>query len=201
MEHLIGFFGNYSSQIIYPLSFFVLFLCGLGTPLPEDFVLLTIGYFIHTGDLQIIPSLIVAYSGVLTGDSTLYFIGRTWGTSLLKVKVFNKIFPQKKIDVIKEYFESYGSITVFVARYIAGVRSVTAVTAGIVKFSYVKYITVDSIGAVIFVPLLIYLGYFFGENIDLIARKVKEFELYIGIIGILVILSLIYYSVKKNKKQ
>lgn len=200
MEHLIGFLSNYSSHIIYLLSFLFLLMCGLGVPLPEDIILLTSGYFVHTGDIKMAPILILTYLGVVIGDSMLYFIGRFWGLDILKFRFFRKIFSEKKIDYAKQHFNLYGGKTIFLARYIVGVRSVTFWAAGVVRFSYTKFITMDGFAALISVPLLVYIGYIFGENVETISHKVKHFEVILSIVATLILFAIILYGVKKRKK-
>ena len=201
MEHLIGFFGSYSSHIIYLLSFLFLLICGLGVPIPEDIILLTSGYFVHTGDIKMIPILIITYVGVLVGDSTLYLIGRFFGLNILKIKFFRRIFSEKKIEYARQHFNLYGGKTVFLARYIVGVRSVTFWSAGVVRFSYTKFIIMDGLAALLSVPLIVYVGYIFGENIDLISKKVKQFEISISIIAAVILFIIIIYGIKKRRNN
>ena len=201
MEHLINFLGGYSAHIIYALIFLFLLLCGLGMPIPEDIILLTTGYFVHTGDIKLIPALIITYIAVLIGDTFIYLIGRIWGLSILKKKFFRRIFSEKKIEIARHHFNLYGSKTVFFARFVVGIRSVTFWSAGVVGFKYWQFIIHDGLAALISVPAIVYIGYFFGENLDYIVKKVKRIEIALSVVGGLLLILLIYYSIKKWKKR
>jgi len=201
VEHLINFLGGYSAHIIYFLIFFFLILCGLGFPVPEDIILLTTGYFVYTGDIHLLPALVITYSAVLGGDTIIYMIGKIWGLNILKKKFFRRIFSEKKIEIVRHHFNLYGNKTIFFARFVVGIRSVTFWSAGVVGFPYWKFILYDGLAAIISVPVIVYLGYFFGENIEYLAKNMRKAEFALSIVGGLAILFLIYYSVKRFKKR
>ncbi len=201
MEHLINFLGGYSAHIIYFSVFAFLLLCGLGFPVPEDIILLTTGYFVHTGDIKLVPSLMITYLGVLIGDTTIFLIGRIWGLRILKWKFFKKVLPERKLEIVRHHFNVYGNKTIFLARFVVGIRSVTFWSAGMSGFKYRYFIFYDGMAAIISVPLLVYLGYFFGENIEYLVHNVRRMEIAASIIGGILLIFLIYYSVKKFKKR
>ncbi len=201
MEHLINFLGGYSSHLIYFLIFFILLLCGVGFPLPEDIILLTTGYFVHTGDIKLIPALIITYAAVLIGDTFIYLIGRIWGVSILQKKFFRRILSEKKIEIVRHHFNLYGNKTVFLGRFVVGIRSVTFWSAGVVGFEYWKFILYDGLAALISVPVIVYVGYFFGENIDYIVKEMRRVEITLSIVGGILLLILIYYSIRRLRKK
>ena len=68
------------------------------------------------------------------------------------------------------------------------------------KISYLRFILMDGIAAIISVPILVYLGYFFANDLDEILNYVKHSETIILVVVIIVIAFIVYYNVRKKPK-
>ena len=64
-----------SQQFSYAISFALLFLSGLGLPLPEEIVLFVLGYLIFLGKMHWWPAIILSLVAILMGDIAGYFFG------------------------------------------------------------------------------------------------------------------------------
>ena len=82
LERLIDIFG----QNGYLAVFIALLLCGAGIPLPEDITLVAGGVITGLGYGNVHTMFMVSMVGVLLGDSTMFLLGRKYGTRVLKVR-------------------------------------------------------------------------------------------------------------------
>ena len=82
MEFLINFFSDYG----YFAVLFVLIICGFGVPIPEDITLVSGGVISGLGYTNVHIMLVVSLFGVLLGDSTMYWLGRIYGTKILRFR-------------------------------------------------------------------------------------------------------------------
>ena len=71
MSDIVIFLLNYSEHFIYGGLFLILFLSGLGLPIPEEITLLTGGFLINLGFIRFYPTLAAVFVGVLTGDMAM----------------------------------------------------------------------------------------------------------------------------------
>ncbi len=136
----------------------------------------------------IIPTLIVA---ALLGDNVNYFVGKFLGETIKKRE---KILFLKReyLDQTEAFYAKHGGKTVIMARFIPIVRTIAPFVAGAGSMNYSKYIGFCVLGALLWVPSLTMLGYWFG-NMDIVK---KNFELVIlGIIG-LSVLPMVWQFVK-----
>ena len=179
---------------IYAILFLVIF-CETGlvvTPfLPGDSLLFTAGALaapaaISTaseGSLQlwiVIPLLIVA---AILGDAVNFAIGSRLGPAVLEKE---KIPFIKKSHLIKTqaFYEKHGSKTIVLARFVPIVRTFAPFIAGIGKMKYTTFATYNVVGAIAWVGICTFAGYFFG-NIPIVK---KNFELVVlGIIAVSVL--------------
>src|SRR5262249_47208561 len=66
-------------QLGYVGLFLVLFIAGLGVPIPEELPIITGGVLSHQLVLRWWIALPVCFVGVLSGDIALYWVGHHWG--------------------------------------------------------------------------------------------------------------------------
>ncbi|AKM91931.1 TPA: DedA family protein [Neisseria meningitidis] len=170
---LEAFFVEYG----YAAVFFVLVICGFGVPIPEDLTLVTGGVISGMGYTNPHIMFAVGMLGVLVGDGIMFAAGRIWGQKILRFKPIARIMTPKRYEQVQEKFDKYGNWVLFVARFLPGLRTAVFVTAGISrKVSYLRFIIMDGLAALISVPIWIYLGEYGAHNIDWLMAKMHSLQ-------------------------
>lgn len=189
-----------TGMLILLLPFFVLILCGLGLPLPEDIVLIFLGFLIYNGYGNITTGLIIGYMGIIVGDSIIYMLGKKSGTKILKHKLFAKLLTKARLKKAKKFTIDHGKKTVFIARFLPGLRAAVFFSCGLLKFKYRTFFLMDSVAALLSAPIFILLGYYFGDKIDYIIHVVKRVDRIVIILLFAIVV--ISYILKKyyNRK-
>jgi membrane protein DedA with SNARE-associated domain len=156
----------------YSGIFLFLMLTVFGFPFPEDAVLLLSGAVVSQGVVRVMPTLCVSYVGVVTGDLMLYYIGRRYGILIVTDRRFKRIVDEARMEKVGRWFHKWGNSLVFFGRHLVGVRAQVFLCAGIFRVSADRVLLYDSLSALIGVPAMIYLGYFFGSNFHALKDKV-----------------------------
>ncbi len=195
LDFLIGFFTDYG----YIAVFGILILCGFGLPVPEDITLVSGGVISGLDLANPHTMCIVGLAGVLIGDSTMFLAGRIFGYRIQRIKTFRRILSPRRFSHIQRKFKQYGLSLLFVARFLPGLRSPIFLVAGMSRrISYLTFILMDGIAALISVPVWVYLGYFFADNLDLLMEYVKDVQTLIYLIlGLILLIVLIVYLKKR----
>ena len=188
---MLGLVSAYIEHFTYAGLFVILVLCGLGLPLPEDVALLAGGFLVHRGVTRYPITIAVALVGVVAGDNSLYFMGRRFGTGLVRYFGINRPGSQNQIERIHGFFSRYGHRAVFYARFLAGLRALIYLSAGSFGVPQSRFFLYDLLGALISVPIVVSLGYVFGDEIEKVIRFIGGFE---RIIWIIVSLSVLIYA-------
>lgn len=163
---MVGIVSTYIEHFTYLGLLIVLILCGLGLPVPEDAVLLTGGFLAHKGLIEYPMALAVSFVGVITGDCSLFFLGRRFGTGLLRYFGLTRPNSRKNIQRMQRFMSRHGHRAVFYARFLAGLRALVYLSAGSLGVPISRFLMYDLLGAVISVPLVVSLGYLFGSQIE-----------------------------------
>lgn len=200
LDTLVGFFGEYG----YIAVFACLILCGLGVPVPEDITLVSGG--VISGLALANPHVMCAIglAGVLAGDSTMFLAGRIFGYRVQRLKFFRKVVSPQRFSQIQKKFKKHGLGLLFVARFLPGLRSPIYLVAGMShRISYLTFIVMDGLAALISVPVWIYLGYFFADNLDILMEYVHDVQKAIFLaLGLLAVtIAVIYFKKKFHSKM
>jgi membrane protein DedA with SNARE-associated domain len=182
---LLGLISSYIEHFTYLGLFAVLMLCGLGMPIPEDVVLLTGGYLVHRGITRYPITLAVSLFGVVAGDNSLFFMGRHFGSGLVRYFSIGRPGRKSQIERIEGFMQRHGHRAIFYARFLAGLRALVYLSAGSFGVRPTVFLLYDLLGAVISVPIVVTLGYVFGKQLELLVRYIGGFERLIMVIALL----------------
>jgi membrane-associated protein len=199
-QHLENFVNEYGT-LVYLLLFIIVF-CETGlvvTPfLPGDSLLFAAGALAanQANHLNVGLIIILLIFAALLGDNTNYFIGKFLAKKGEGAKLFGLFTIRKDyLDKTHAFYEKNGPRTIILARFVPIVRTFAPFVAGVGSMTYRKYITYCIVGAVLWVTLLTFAGYAFGQ----IPWIKNNFELVVlGIIGISLLP--IAFEFIKNKK-
>ena len=172
---MVGVVSAYIEHFTYLGLLVFLILCGLGLPMPEDVALLAGGFLVHRGVIRYPITLAVALVGVVTGDCSLFFLGRRFGTGLLSY--FGLAQPNSmRLVRMREFMARYGSKAIFYARFLAGFRALVYLSAGTLGVPPAQFLLYDLMGALISVPVVVSLGYLFGSQLEGLLRFIGGAE-------------------------
>lgn len=197
---MLEFLHGYSAQASYAILFAFLLLCGLGFPMAEELVLLAGGVLVASGVLEPLPMLVVTFLGVLIGDLFLFCIGQSLATRLHHSPRLNQRFAHK-LNQGRPAFMRYGTMTIFLARFIPGLRAPTFLLAGAMHMTLWRFLWIDGLASCIFVPALCGIGYLFADQIEVIASWCRTFERTIGTLLVLGLLGWLVWRYWHKRKD
>jgi membrane protein DedA with SNARE-associated domain len=182
-----------------------LWAASLGLPIPEDIALLTGGFLCYESDgghFDVLLMAGVALFGVLSGDLFVFFLGHRWASSLLDHRMTRRMATPERLDALRRQFLRHQIKTVFVGRFLPGMRMLVFLTAGAMKMRAWKFLLVNGTAAVISVPLFVGLGYLFGHSFEKLKKNVQHIE-HIAIFVALIVLSawLIWHSYARSARE
>ncbi|TET54734.1 MAG: DedA family protein [Actinobacteria bacterium] len=163
-KHLGSLISDYGLWI-YLLLFLIIF-CETGlvvTPfLPGDSLLFAAGAFAGLGSLNVGLLFLILFIAAVLGDGINYAVGNLFGKRILKEKKIPFV-KKKYLDKTHEFYERYGAKTIVIARFVPIVRTFAPFVAGIGAMSYGRFLMFNIVGALIWISMFIFAGYFFGN--------------------------------------
>ena len=163
-QHLIELTQTYGLWI-YAILFLIVF-CETGlvvTPfLPGDSLLFAAGAVAALDGMNVHMAAALLLAAAVIGDAANFAIGKYFGEKLF-AKPDSRVFKREYLDKTHAFYEKYGGKTIILARFVPIVRTFAPFVAGMGDMHYGRFIRYNVIGALMWVGLLTYAGYFFGE--------------------------------------
>lgn len=156
-----------AQQYGYLAIFVGILLENLGIPLPGETVTLIGGFLAGSGQLNYWFVLGSAILGAVIGGTCGYWIGRFAGWPfLLKLSRLLRI-PEHRVEESKTKFSENAAKAVFFGRFIALLRVLAGLLAGIAEMPFGKFFLYNLAGAVVWASVMVTLSFFLGQFVSL----------------------------------
>jgi membrane protein DedA with SNARE-associated domain len=184
------FFGTDFHPLIaehgYAVVFLVVLLEGAGSPLPgETALVLAAVYAGATGRLDIATVLLVAVAGGIVGGTIGYGIGRSVSTAAA-AKYGKWIgLTENRLALGHHLFQNHGGKIVFFGRFVAVLRVVAALLAGLNRYDFRLFFLFNIAGVVAWALIMGLGGYFFGDAMTRVSGP-------LGLVGLALALGVVF---------
>ena len=200
-ESILNELTSFPPVWIYITLFLFAFVENVFPPSPSDFVVVVGGSLIATGIIDFIPTLILTSLGTVIGFMVLFYIGSTVDKKVIHSGKF-KYIPVDAIDKVEIWFKKYGYGIILANRFMPGTRAVISFFAGLSHLDVKKTIILSTISAFAWNTLILYLGYLFGDNIELVDNYLTTYSnIVIGISVVIALFFIIRVYLRKKKSK
>jgi membrane protein DedA with SNARE-associated domain len=180
-------FASHIQPLIAQYGYFSVFLIVLlesaGLPLPgETALLLAAAYAGATGHLELPFVIAAAASGAIIGDNVGFWIGRRWGADLLQRHGKLVLMTEGRIRLGQYLFERHGAKIVFFGRFVAFLRVLAALLAGINKFRWGPFLFYNAAGGMVWATIMGVGSYIFGDSLHRVSGPLGVMVL-VGFVG------------------
>jgi membrane-associated protein len=203
IDKFLGVFIEQYGSWVYAVLFLIVF-CETGLVvvpfLPGDSLLFIGGTFCATHALDLGLLMVLLLIAATLGNTVNYWIGSYIGPKVFDAnwKVGQRFLDRAALEKTHRFYERHGGKTIVLARFIHVVRTFAPFVAGVSRMSFGRFQTWNVLGALLWVLLLVLLGYFFG-NIPFIKQYLNVIVLVgIGAAVVPVVLGALYKVLKKR---
>lgn len=125
----------------------------------------------------------------------MYLLSRTGNKYIEKIK---RRLNRKKLDHYERLMRSYAGKTIFISRFIVTLRFFSPLLAGSLKIKWKTFQLYNTLAVAIYVPVLIFLGYHFHNEILKLITHVEIIRHVIFTVLVIIAGSLVSYHVGKH---
>lgn len=200
LSNLDGQIANFIAahgNLIYLLLFFIVFLEIGVFPLfflPGNPLIFIVGSFCKLGALSLIPALVTLTTAIIFGNLLSYQIGKLFGD---KISRSNSPWANKNaLDKTRIFYAKYGTFTLMISPFIAMVRTFAPLLAGVSHMSYRQYLLSSTVGAFLWIGILVTAGYVFSS-----ISFVQEHMASIVLSGLAIGIGFVIYGILKSRKN
>ena len=165
-EWLLDLFARYG----YTVVFVGVLLENAGLPVPGETVLLGGGAMAQFGRLSLVRVIVTAMVAAVIGDNIGFMIGRRGGRALAERHGWKVGLTAARLQQFDRFFERHGPPTVFIARFVTGLRVFCALLAGASGLPWRTFLLYNALGAVVWSIAIAFAGYSLAYSWDTLER-------------------------------
>ncbi|RII31128.1 MAG: DedA family protein [Geobacter sp.] len=154
----------------YPGIFLLMAMESSIIPVPSEMVMPPAGYLAYLGHMNLVVAILCGTAGSLVGAYINYFASHYLGRPLILKYGKYVLIPPDKFERVERFFLQHGEISTFIGRLLPVVRHLISIPAGLSGMGHLKFSFYTLAGAGIWCSILTGIGYFIGENQDLIMK-------------------------------
>ncbi|MGO9146239.1 MAG: DedA family protein [Desulfomonilia bacterium] len=170
MDAIIQWLVYTIGQLGYKGILVLMFLESTFFPIPSEVVIPPAGYLVAKGEMNIWIVIICGVVGSLLGALFNYMLAILLGRPLLCKYGKYILLPQHRFDKINLFFNTHGEISTFTGRLIPGIRHFISFPAGLSHMNLSRFCIYTMLGACLWTTILAYIGYFVGNNLELVKQ-------------------------------
>ena len=180
----------------------LLFLEDFGVPAPGETVLIAAAVYAGAGQLNIVVVVLVALLAAVAGDNVGYAIGRYGGRRVV-VRFGRYVgLTATRVDSAERFFARHGGKIIVVARFVEGLRQANGIIAGISGMPWLRFLSFNVLGALLWVGVWTSLGDLAGTHIDQIYQALRRYELYLlAALAVLITGVIIYRARRRGERR
>ena len=200
MSEIITFIVNLVESWGYLGIFCMMFLESSFFPFPSEVAMIPAGYLAFQGKMNIFLAFFAGTFGSLMGAIFNYYLCYFFGRGLIEKYGKYVGIDDDKMQKFESFFNHHGEISTFNCRLIPGIRQYISLPAGLARMNIFRFSLFTTLGAGIWVAVLLGLGYFLGQNETILKEKLHIVTI---ILLFFVILTFIiyFYFYKKNSNK
>jgi membrane protein DedA with SNARE-associated domain len=176
---LLDLFARYG----YAVVFVGVLLENAGVPVPGETALLGGAAMAQFGRLSLSGVILTAIAAAIIGDSVGFLVGRYGGRAIVARHGWKIGVTRARLRQFDDFFEHYGPQTVFIARFVTGLRVVGAVLAGGSGLDWRTFLLYNALGALVWSTVVAAAGYSLAYSWDTLERWIGRS----GVIALVVV--------------
>lgn len=200
LDQLVEMLSQLDPGWTYVLLFVSAFLENVIPPVPGDTVVVFSAYLVGRGVLGIWPVYLSTCGGGTLGFLAMYYLGYSRGRSFF-TGPRRRVFNPENLAKAEKWLGRYGAYLILANRFLSGVRSVIALSAGVGGMNWKKVALCGAASMAVWNGLLLYAGLLVGQNWEQVVRWIEQYNrfLALGLAGVAVFLIGRWWRRRKTK--
>ena len=186
---ILGYLGIFVMMLIESSIF----------PLPSEVVMIPAGYLCAKGEMSLSIVIVLGTLGSIAGALLNYLLAVKLGRKLILKYGHYIFFKPETLEKVETFFKTHGPFSTFTGRLIPVIRHYISLPAGLARMNLGLFCFYTGVGAGLWVSILTFLGYYFGQNEALLNEHLHTIS--IALLVFIVIFALIYVWLHKKKER
>ena len=199
LEQVANWLVNFVHEMGYIGIIVMTFVESSFVPVPAEVTMVPAGYLVQQGKLDFTITLASAILGTVGGAYFNYWLAKRYGREMFIRYGKYLMMTDAKLAKLESFFEKHGAISTFTGRLIPGVRHYISFPAGLARMKLSTFCIYTALGGGIWMLVLLILGYYIGENKELLTVYMPWIKG--GVLGVILLIGFGYWYKKIRKHK
>jgi len=163
-DPIVEFATNVVADLGLPGIFVLMLLESACIPIPSEATMLFAGFNVDKGEYSLLAITLVGSVANLVGSWVAYAVGYYGRTEVLEKHGRKLHISPRQLRWADDWFERYGSATVFFTRMLPIIRTFISLPAGVARMPFWRFSVLTFLGCLPWVFMLGFIGQQVGEN-------------------------------------
>lgn len=181
--------------VSYSGIFVLALMANMIIPIPEEIVLLVLGYIVSASALKFWLVFLIVFVGLSISDIVLFSLARRGGKFIERLqKKLQKFSILRDSDFIERHIKKI----IFISRFVVQFRFIGPVLAGTSNIPRKTFLLWNSLALLVYIPVVLSLGIYFQNNIEKLIHGAGVFRNYVFFIVMILLVIFIARMIKKS---
>jgi membrane protein DedA with SNARE-associated domain len=153
-------------------------------PVPADTAVALGAFLARRGEVSVVPLALLCWAANIASAAGTYALGRRHGRGFFRDGWGKKILPPRTLSALEEAYRRWGTVGIFVSRFLPGLRAAVPPFAGVAGLSSARALLPAAAASAIWYAFLAFAGYQLAENWDAVKALVGETNRALGIAAV-----------------
>jgi membrane-associated protein len=168
-----NFFNFFQAHFPYLINHKYLFIF-LGAAVEGTNSTILAGFLASVSSVSLLPAFFICLTGEIINGFAWYAVGYYAGAKPIDKWGRKDEKSRKIIEKVEAYFHRYSGRAILIAKVTWSLCIAMMITAGSFKYNLKKFSLYNFIGSAIWIPMIFFMGYFFGESYKYLLEYLKN---------------------------
>jgi membrane protein DedA with SNARE-associated domain len=170
-------------------------------PVPADTAVALGAFLARRGEISVVPLALLCWAANIASAAGMYVVGRRHGRGFFREGWGRKILPASALTALEEAYGRWGTVGIFVSRFLPGLRAAVPPFAGIAGLGAARALVPAAAASAIWYAFLGFAGYQVAQNWEAVKAMVSETNRALGIAAaLLAVVALVWY-LRRSRTQ
>ncbi|MGI9139562.1 MAG: DedA family protein [Gemmatimonadaceae bacterium] len=186
LENFIERLSGVPLVVLYPTLGLLAAVENVFPPLPTDAVVAFGSFLAARGQGNPWATFLITWLSNVAGAAGMYWAGRRYGRSILTRGFAKWIGPEAEVRLERSY-KRYGIPSLFVSRFLPGVRAVVPVFAGAAKLPFLPVMAVMALASGIWYAFLTIIAFRAGSDWEALQSTIANYSRALTILSVVMV--------------
>lgn len=171
-------------------------------PVPSDAAVALGAFLSHRGVTTPVTVFLVTWLANIAGATAVYLLSRHFGRRLFASQTGRRLLAPRSLAIIEREYLRFGTIGIFLSRFVPGVRAVVPPFAGLVGLGIVRTIVPMALASGLWYGGIIFLGALLGAEWERINRIIADVNRTLAVVGVAAaVIAYVVYRVRRRQRE